>query len=549
MKKVILRIVIVLGILFVILKGIEWWLEHNFAAKINANPERAYNIDYEDFDLHTGLKGITLDKVKIRPLNETEGAASIVGDVEYATLKGLVWVDLLFGKTLNITEISFEQPVFEITLRADTVKKNSGTGIQDMFGDILSRGDLQNFRIENGSMILKEPGSGKIKGEIKKVNVLATDLETDTVQLSHLIPFKLGDLQVEIEEIKFDLNEYTHFKLGKIEYDLKEKVIKLLDLSMGYSIDWVAVSNKVGFQNDIIELHVKEISMHELEPSSSFYSHLDISARKVLIDSLDIKLSRNKNLERPADVVKPMFNGMISAIPIPVELDSIQLLNSTVTYQELGAKKEESGKLSLRNIDGVIRGFTNIPEKQDNLKQLRSDLSANFNGYGNMQIALVVPYKTESFQLKVDMKSLEMNKFNPMLIPLAGVKIESGELQKLEFKMNAGHQYSKNNLIFDYKDLHVSLIKEKENHKFKKRAIISMIAEATVKNNNYPEYKNYLTAAYDTERNVHRSPVNYIIQGMVQGIVRIVPGKNIGNAVTKDTKEKKDKKKKKKKEK
>ena len=415
-------------------------------------------------------------------------------------------------------------------------------GIQDMFGDILSRGDLKNFRIQNGSMVLKEPGTNKIKGEIKKVNVIANELVTDTVQLSHLIPFKLGGLHVEIEDIKFDLNEYTHFNLGKIEYDLKKKVIRLLDLSMGYSIDWVEVSNKIGIQNDVIELRVKEISMHQLEPSSSFYSHLDIVARKVLIDSLDIKLSRNKNLERPADVVKPMFNGMISAIPISVELDSIQLLNSTVTYRELGVKKEESGKLSLKNIDGVIKGFTNIPEEQDKIKKLRSELSANFNGYGNMQIGLTVPYKQEAFQLEVEMKSLEMNKFNPMLIPLAGVKIESGELQKLHYTMNAGHQYSQNKLIFDYEDLHVSLIKEKENHKFKKRAIISMIAEATVKNNNYPEYKNYLTAGYSTERNVYRSPVNYIIQGMVQGIVRIVPGKNIGNAVTKDKKKKKKKK-------
>ncbi len=543
-KKIVIRIILILAILFVILKGLEWWLEHNFAARINANPERAYNIEYEDFNLHTGLKGITLDKVRIRPLKKVEGAASIVGDVDYATLNGLVWVDLLFGKTLNISEIAFEQPVFEITLRTDTVKKNSGTGIQDMFGDILSRGDLQNFRIENGSMVLKESGSEKIKGQIKKVNVTAVNLETDTIQLSHLIPFKLEDLHVEIEDIEFDLNDYTHLKLGQINYDLKEKVIKLQHLSMGYSIDWVAVSKKVGIQNDVIEVSVKEISMHELEPSSSFYSHLDISARKVLIDSLDITLSRNKNLERPADAVKPMFNGMISSIPIPVEIDSIQLLNSRVTYRELGVNKDESGKLSLQNIDGVIKEFTNIPKKQDKIHQLQSELSANFNGFGNMEIGLTIPYDKEAFQLEVDMKNLEMNKFNPMLIPLAGVEIESGDLQRLHYTMNAESQFSQNNLIFDYKDLHVALIKEKENHKFKKRAIISLIAEATVKNNNYPDHKNYLTASYDTERNIYRSPVNYIIQGMVQGIVRIVPGKNIGNMATKDSKKKKKKKKK-----
>ena len=105
--------------------------------------------------------------------------------------------------------------------------------------------------------------------------------------------------------------------------------------------------------------------------------------------------------------------------------------------------------------------------------------------------------------------------------------------------MHAGEHISQNNLTFDYSNFHVVLLKEKENHKFKKRPIISMIADATVKNNNLPDQKNYLTATYQSERNIYRSPVNYIIHGLVQGAARIVPGKNIGNMITKDKKKKK----------
>lgn len=543
MKKIFFRLIIVLGVLFIILKGFEWWLEHNFIARINSNPDRAYNIEYDDFDLHTFLKGITLDKVRIRPLNPVKGGTIIIGDVDYATLNGLVWFDLLIGKTLNIREIAFEQPVFEITLRTDTVKKSSGTGLQNLFSDILTRGDLQNFKIKNGSMILKEPKSGKVKGQISKVNIEANELETDSIKLTNLIPFKLGGLIVEIVDVKFDINDYTHFSLGSLRYNLKEKDISLKRLLLGYSIDWVAVSQKRGIQDDVIELSVKELRITNLEPSSSFYTHLDVLAQKVLIDSLDIKLQRNKNLSRPADTFKPMFNGMISSIPIPIEIDSIQILNSTLTYSELGVEKDESGSININNIDGVIRGFTNIPKQQKSKGQLESQLNAKLNGLAGMDIDLIVPYNNEGFQLSVAMGQMELNKFNPMLLPLAGVEIESGELKKLNYTMNAGPDKSQNSLIFDYNNLHVKLIKEKENHKHKKRALISMIAEAAVKNDNYPEDKHYLTAAYQTERNIYRSPVNYIIQGLIQGVVRIVPGKNIGNAMTKDKKKKKKKEK------
>lgn len=541
MKKITRRILIILGILFLILKGFEWWLEQNFSDRINSNPGRAYNIEYDDLDLHAFLKGITLDSVRIRPLNEVKGAAKIIGDVDYATLKGLVWADLLFGKSLNIREIVFKQPVFEITLRTDTVKKSSGKGIQDMFGDILSRGDLQSFRIENGSMILKEPETGKVKGSIKKVNIFANELQTDSLQLTNLIPFYLGGLIIDIEDITFDLNEYTHLKLGHIKYNLEQKEINLLDLSMGYSIDWVAVSQKIGIQNDVIEISVKEISILELEPSNSFYSNLDILAQKVLIDSLNIKLQRNKNLTRPPDKVKPMFNGMISSIPIRVEIDSVHILNSTLTYRELGVNKDESGSISFRKINGVIGGLTNNPQKQKKIKMLDADLSANFNDYAPIDININVPYGKEAFRLNAEMNKMDLKELNPMLIPLTGVEVKSGELMKLKYTMDAGTHQSKNNLIFDYQNLQVALIKKKENHKYKKRPMISAIAQAAVKNNNYPEQQNYLTSSYKMERNQYRSPVNYIVQGLIKGIASIVPGKNIGKEFTKDKKKKKKK--------
>ena len=541
MKNIFKRVLIILGILFIIVKGLEWWLEHNFNARINSNPDRAYNIEYEDFDLHTFLKGITLDKVRIRPLNKVEGATSIIGDVDYATLKGLVWVDLLFGKTLNISEIAFEEPVFKITLRADPVKKNSGTGIQNMFGDILSRGDLQSFKIKNGSMVLLDPESGKIKGQVSKVNIEANELETDSLRLTHIIPFNLGNLIVNIEDVTFDLNEYTHFSLGSVEYDFAGKKLELNDLSIGYSIDWVAVSEKIGVQNDVIELDVKEISIHDVQHSSKFYSDLEIIADKILIDSLDIKLQRNKNLTRPADKKKPMFNGMISAIPIAVKLDSIQIVNSTLTYRELGVKKDESGSISIKNIDGIIDGFTNIPKMQKQIGQLEAKLTSNLNGYAAMGFDLIVPYDREAFELSVVLGQMELEKFNPMIMPLAGVEIKSGELKRLNYHMNASEHVSQNKLAFDYSDFHVVLLKEKENHQFKKRPIITMIADATVKNNNLPDGKNYLTANYQSERNIYRSPVNYIIHGLVQGAARIVPGKNIGKMITKDKKKKKKK--------
>ena len=538
MKKIFIRILIIIGLLFLILKGIEYLLERNFQSRINSNPDRAYNITYEDFDLHTLFKGVTLDEVSIQPLNETGGTV-ITGSVDYATLKGLVWIELLFGKRLSIREISFEQPVFEITLSTDTVKKTSGNGIQAMFGDILSRANLKSFSIQNGSVILKEPQSGVIKGQVKKVNIQADEIETDSIRLKNIIPFLMGNLIVDIEDVNYDLNEYTQLSLGSIDYNLQDKEMVLHDISMGYTIDWIEVSKRVGIQTDIIEVAIKTLAIHQLEPSNQFYTDLDIKAETIDIDSLHIKLQRNKNFQRPPDVLKPMFKEMIDNIPIALDLDSVRIRNSSVTYSELGAKKEESGTIEINQINGNIVGITNVPELQQNLGELSADMTASLAGLAPMKVNLVVPYQGETFSLAVDVAEMELSKLNPTLTPLAGVEIKSGQLSKIKYQMNASRYHSQNKLIFDYSNLHMNMIKESEGHTPKKRVFLSAMANAAIRNNNMPDQDKYLTAEYQSERNLYRSPVNYIIQGLIQGITRIVPGKNVQKALEKKKKKKK----------
>ena len=540
MKKITIRIIIVLGILFVILKGVELWLENSFQAKINSNPDRAYNITYQDFNLHTFFKGVTLDKVSIQPLKEGEGTV-IKGNVDYATLKGLAWVDLLFGKRLYVREISFEQPIFEITLSADTVKRSSGKGLQEMFGDILSRADLNTFSIQNGSILLKEPQTGTIKGQVKSVNIVANDIEIDSVQLKNIIPFYMGNLIIDIKDVSYELNEYTHLSLGSFTYAKKNKEIILRDISLGYSIDWVEVSKRVGIQIDIIEFDIDSLAINQLDPSNRFYTNLDIEAQSVSMDGLNIKLQRNKNFSRPPDAVKPMFNAMINSIPVAIELDTIHISNSSVTYSELGVKKDESGTIEIKQINGSIIDITNIPELQQHLGQLEANFTANLSGEADMKVDLTVPYDREAFYLDVELGGMVLSKLNPTLKPLAGVEIESGQLARIKYHMSASAYQSQNKLIFDYSNLHINMIKELENHRSKKRLFLSAIANAAVRNDNLPGQEKYQTATYQSEPNIYRSPVNYIIQGLIQGIARIVPGKNVQKALTKEKKKKKKK--------
>lgn len=511
---------------FILAKGVELWLESTFESTINSKPDRAYNITYNDFDLHTFFKGITLDEVRIEPLN-TDSGTVIIGQVDYATINGLVWIDFLLNKSLHIDEIAFVQPVFKIKIGPSKAKKKKENSIQMLFQDILTRGDLSNFRIEQGAIEIKDSVGQKINGRISNINISALDLQTDSVQFNHLIPFKMSDLLVDIDSVDFEIAGNQRFTLGAIHYGLSDKNLSLQDLSLNFTKDWVEVSQDIGLQKDLVELELKELLIEQLEPSSTFFSQLDLSADKVIVDQLQIAFRKNKKYERPPDTYKPMFRGMINSIPIELNIDSVLIKNSNVTYSELGAKKSKSGSIDISEINAFVYGITNMPEQQQNVGQALLKAEAKIAGSTELTTQWSIPYDENAFTIAVRTGGLNLKKLNPTLEPLAGVDIISGQLHKIDFKMKAYETTASNTLIFDYENLDLKIVSEKGAEKGKKKVLLSALANAAIHRDNMPASEKYITATYQTERNIYRSPIVFFIKSLTEGVTYIAPGKSV----------------------
>ena len=555
-KKLVRILVIFVFSLFLLFKLMEWWIEIRFEAKINAKPDRAYDLTYEDLDLHNFFRGVTLTELKIVPLKADSGTV-VRGAVEYANLEGMVWRDLFFSKRLNIAEIVFEKPVFSIALSNDTLKKSGGgKGLQELFGDVLSRGQLKKFEIVGGSVLITEPVDGQegngagidqeklLKGQVSNLNLVAAELKTDSVQWTHLIPFELGKLQVSVDSVSFDLDEYSAFRSGRMEYRMRDRSLILRDLDLYFKEDWISISKKIGVQKDLMEIKAGELRFEQLEASSSLYSDLDIVSDKIRIENLIFKDNRDKNMPRPSDKVKPMFKGMVDKIPFALKVDSIEIVNSEVWYSELPLDKKYPGTVKFQNINGMITKLTTFEELKKDYGYFEGRIKADLNGGADVDLHLTVPYATESFRAVVDVGPMDLAQLNATVQEMVGVKITSGDSQGIHLEMNATKSSAKNHMTFDYENLKINVLKEGENHDYHDRPFLSALANSAVRNHNSKEHGKYLVADYQTERNVHRGPFNFIFASVMDGMLHIVPGRTIQQLLGVDKKDKKKKKKK-----
>jgi hypothetical protein len=539
MRKYLRLLFLVLITFFGLSKLAEWYLENKFESLINYNPDRAYDIVYADFDLHTFFRGITLDDVAINPVNKAQGTI-VQGKVDYADLSGFAWQKFLFSRNLKVDEIRFVSPVFDVIIVEDSIQKKnkSGTSLQALFSDILSRADLSRFGIEGGSMQVKK-GDSTLIGSIQNIDILASEIETDSLQLTHIIPFKLGNLEVGIDSMFYQINPYTKAKITSVDYNIKKEHLVLNELALEYDKDWVAISEQRGIQDDVMEFYLKSLIISGIDFSSSFWTDLDIVAKSMEIDSLKLSMKRNKNLPRPAEVAKPLFKGMIDKIPYRVDLDSIKISNSSLSYGELSVDKQQTGIIEISDINGCITQLSTFPEQQTDREFFEAKLNARLNNAALMYINLQVPYQNDQFILHTSLSDLDMTVLSPSLMPLLGVEIKEGQLHNLDYRMNASYYQSTNKLQMDYENLHLSIYKEQDDGSEHKKAFLSSIANVAIRHHNMPENKGYISASYTTQRNIYRSPFQHIVAGVLDGAKHIVPAKGIQNLINKTPKEEK----------
>jgi hypothetical protein len=389
------------------------------------------------------------------------------------------------------------------------------------------------FKLHKGSIKLLQKDTIH-NGNISGINIYASEIETDSVQLSYIIPFYLKNLEASIDSASFSINTYTKAKIGAFAYSLADESFSVKNLSLKYDKDWVDVSKIRGVQDDVIEFDLKELKVSKMKYTSSFWTNLDIEAQQMLIDGLSLKINRNKNLNRPPEIEKPLFNKMVEKIPYNIDLDSIHVKHSSIAYGELAIGRQTPGIITINAINGNVTQLTTFEKRKQKLKEFKSSFTAKLNDAAAIHVDLNVPYYRDYFDFQAQIGPMPFKALNKSLTPLLGVEFNDGKLKRLNFKMKTNYFESTNHLEMDYEDLRLSIYEKEIAGAEHKKDFLTSIANVAVRDRNLPDKQGYIKANYKTKRNIYRSPFQHIVAGVLDGTKQIVPVKVVQTFMNND---------------
>lgn len=513
---------IFLGLLLLIIVGVYWsktWINSNLESVINADPDRKYNFNFDQVEVDLFKMAILINEVKITPLGEQEGIF-VEGEVVQVMLSQVHIFKLIFNKALDINELAFSQPEFIIHIPLEnSAKEKPASALQGLFGDILSRGKIRNFQLGRASAVMLV-GEDQI-GSLNNLNIVATEIATDSLKLNYPIPFDFQRILISIDSINYLMGNGQVFKVGGIEFDTEPQRLLMNSLSLNYPEGLRNVSTQNEFQIDLIEFKLDSLILSGIEATSNLYSDLNVRGSKLELKGLYLEDFRNKNLPRPADEYKPLFQGILQKINFPLKLDTLTLTNTTIIYGEMVEGKNVEWQFQLDNLNGDLVNISTIPEFQDAYGKLNGKFTGKIKGSGNLDFYLKIPYDRDEFDMDINFTSFPLTKINEILKPIMNGEIISGDLTRLNFKIHADSIRSTNQFRFDYDNLKIELFQKGTE---KKNRLTSTLANIALNSSNLPGDKRYLTANYTTVRNQYRGPFNFIWKSTKEGIMQIVPG-------------------------
>lgn len=518
MKKILLGILIFVGVLAGLSWGLEIYLENKISELINTNPDRKYDILFEDISISFLNQGASLKKIRLVPLDETV-ATKVSGSLNSIALSGLSYWDLIFYRKLTINQLTLNDPGFRL-IHKEVLggAKDNSQALQDVFRDLISRGVISNFELLNGTAeFLVEGDSITPFGNFTDLNIYAKGIVSDSLIIQNLVPFKLESIQISLKNLKITTPNKQVFKFGEMGFDSKFKSIRIKDISLKYQ-DWEQAVKEMEYQQDVLEMSLKEFELSYLDAKNNIYGNWEIIAGLASLDGLVIDDYRDKNKPRPDEPEKPLFEGMVEQIPFPIELDTLRIFNSEIVYRELIPGNSEPGSLRFTQVSAEVLNFISSDSLQTG--QMLVSANALFNGVAKMNMEIQVPYGKQAFTLQARVAPFELAGINDVLERMANVKITTGKLRDLQLEMDVSRYRSSNRLTFQYEELKLELLgKDHTKNKLK-----TALANLFTAKSNLPSDSNYKKSIYVTERNIYRGPFHLLWQSTKEGLVQIVPG-------------------------
>ncbi|MDR0223915.1 MAG: DUF748 domain-containing protein [Myroides odoratus] len=504
-----------------LLKGTDWGYKNqeDFYLHIDQIQAPAVDVVVEENALSTRKKEVkTAVNPKLLPFDLTIAAIDMDSITinslnQWLIKRGSLHLKRVANKAkeeLHIGAIQVVRP--DIHLHQSLQKTKPKTQKVDVFFDDLVQ--IDTLSLQEGSFTSTKGKDRTVVLQTKGVQASIEQIHLDAQTLANKIPVRYKEISFSSEAIQWNTGRFYDIKIDKIQGHNTTLTCTNLELTPKYNRKTMV--RMFTYADDIFTVKTKAITLSNYTWGFDPQDVLFFKADHVRLDHINANIFRDKTPTFNMSI-KPLFSKKLRDIPFTLELKKVDIVNSTLEYEEYDQKAVAPGKLTFGNFNASIQNVYS-GYKQTKLPTTTLAIQASFMNAAPLQVnwSFNVLNRSDDFRISGTIKNFPATAMQPFLQPYVKASTE-GNLDLVKFNFTGNNKVATGTFGMNYKDLKVTLYRKNGE---KKRKILSKVGNWFIHKNSAGEFKE--VEIKKVNRIEEKSFFNYLWLCILQGLKQTI---------------------------
>ncbi|WP_316812778.1 hypothetical protein [Pedobacter heparinus] len=432
-------------------------------------------------------------------------------------------------KKLNIDLLLFDNPCVVMTNRQFDFNEDKPPFPKQSPYDYISRylKELRIKTIEFKNASFKYIDNNASKPEIDSVANLNVTLKdwlidpTSADDKSRL--YLLKDVVINLNNYRFATPDSLYdLNLNQLDFSASSGKLNIKSFNLTPRYEEMKFADTAGYAKDRYNIQMSNINLSGIN-LPLYILKQELFAKEMNIANGTLSVSSNNAFPKKVEEKTGQYpHQLLQKLNAQLHIEKLNLTNVDISYAEFNPNSGQKGIITFEQTSGSVSNVTNVEKAKAKNPLMVAGLTSNMMGAGKLDVNFKfnLAAKDGSFSYSGSLGKMDGKVLNRITKPLGMVRVNSGDIRKLEFNIEANDELAKGQVNFAYNDLSVALLKRvKGEDRLVKKGLMSFLANALIINSDNPNAAGvFITAPVNRKRVKTASFFNFIWKTLFEGV-------------------------------
>ena len=497
-----------------------------------------YRIEYSDFDLNIHSGNATIYNFKLTPdtlvynrlVKQRKAPDNLfILSVKTLSIKDVGAKRAYREKILDIDNITIDKPILTVISKRysfnDTVRVGKPKTPYQIIKKVLKQLHIDSIALNDISLHYINKNKSVIKQTfLQHIDIAISDIFIDS--LSGQDPkrfYYTKDINVTVHDYHTGTADRLYnAKLKKIFFSTAQRRIQLDNISLLPRYSRNDFYTKTGVTGDIYNLKFKRIDIDDID-LQDFFRAQNLYAGVMNIKGADVQIyTDNAYKGKKSSKIGKDPQQSLQKVALDMWLKRINVDDARISYAETDAITKATGEILFTHTNAYFSNVTNDDDQKKRNPIMRASIRTRFMDAAPFQVNFKFDLASPAgaFNYSGELGKFDGRVLDKLVKPLAMVHVQSADIEKLDFNVNASNYSGKGNVQFYYSNLNIQLLKKVDGKdELQKQGFISTLANNLIFDRNNPDKNGTLRPGpVDLKRPPDVSFFSFLYKALLDGI-------------------------------